>query len=63
MQDVCDFLYKEDFLNKKYDWRSDNCQHFADAFYGRCLKDTKDNMSHLLLAMHDVIGLFLGFCR
>ena len=36
IQDVIDFLYNNDFLNKKYDWSKwhSNCQGFASAFYG-----------------------------
>ena len=37
IQDMIDFLWAKDFLNRKYSWfpRDSNCQGFASAFWGR----------------------------
>ena len=44
MWHICDFLYAEYFLNEKYNWTSANCQHFADAFYGKPHEDIRHSL-------------------
>ena len=33
MEDVANFLYSKDFLNKPYSWTTTNCNHFAKTFF------------------------------
>jgi len=38
MEDLIDYLYGEDELNKPYDWLLDNCQHFAKRIFDEIAK-------------------------